>query len=131
MALGGSLNARERSVEDHAEESVKRSAVTEDGGQHASRKFKRSIVTGPCNTALLLMLPAYKAGLYVRQSAASSFRGAQHAVVAKVRVNQPPYTRADLSDCATMLTGSARAGVNLPPVKLRLAQLAKTPLGLR
>ena len=76
MALGGSLNARERSVDAYAEESVKRSAVPEGGGQHASRKFKRSVVTGPCSTALLLMLPAYKAGLYVRQSAGSSFGGA-------------------------------------------------------
>jgi hypothetical protein len=87
MALGGSLNSRERSVDEHAEESVKPCAATEGGGQHASRKFKRSIVTGPCNTALLLMLPAYKAGLYVRQSAASSFGGAQHALVVKARVN--------------------------------------------
>jgi len=62
MALGGSLNSRERSVDEYAEESVKRSAAPEGGGQHASRKFKRSLVTGPCNTALLLMLPAYKAG---------------------------------------------------------------------
>ena len=73
MALGGSLNSQERSVDEYAEESVKRSAVTEGGGQHASRKFKRSIVTGPCNTALLLILSAYKAGLFVRQSAGSSF----------------------------------------------------------
>jgi hypothetical protein len=64
MALGGSLNSRERSVEDHAEESVKRSAAPEGGGQHASRKFKRSIVTGPGSTALLLNFPAYKAGLF-------------------------------------------------------------------
>ena len=76
MALGASLNSRERSVDEYAEESVKRTAAPEGGGQHASRKFKRSLVTGPCNTALLLMLPAYKAGLYVRQSAGSSFGGA-------------------------------------------------------
>jgi hypothetical protein len=57
MALGGSVNSRERSIEEYAEESVKRSAAPEGGGQHASRKFKRSIVTGPCNTALLLNFP--------------------------------------------------------------------------
>ena len=91
MALGGSLNPRERSVDEHAEESVKRSAAPE-GGQHASRKFKRSIITGPCNTALLLMLPACKAGLFFRQSAASSFGDAEHALVVKVRVNQRPAT---------------------------------------
>ena len=58
MALGGSVNSRERSIEEYAEESVKRSAAPEGGGQHASRKFKRSIVTGPCNMALLLNFPA-------------------------------------------------------------------------
>jgi hypothetical protein len=60
MALGGSLNSRERSVDAYAEESVKRSAAPEGGGQHASRKFKRSIVKDPSNTGISAHPPRLK-----------------------------------------------------------------------